>query len=57
MILYLELKYLDTQIKHLDELINDKKVKPYGEELRLYQHTKSIYTDLLERIKSNNYEM
>lgn len=50
------IKYIEDKINYLDGLINDKKVKPYGEEIHLYESGKSIYQDLLERIKSNNYE-
>lgn len=43
--------YLNNQIKHLDNLINKSKPKPYGEELNLYENSKLRYLEILSKIE------
>ena len=43
--------YLNNQIKHLDNLINKSKPKPYGEELNLYENSKLRYLQILSKIE------
>lgn len=50
------IKYLEDKISHVNNLINDKKQRPYGEELHLYESKINAYKDLLEKVKSGKYE-
>ena len=43
--------FLKKQIKHLDNLINKSKPKPYGEELNLYENSKLRYLEILSKIE------
>ena len=42
---------LNDEIKEIDKMINDKKNKPYGEELHLLENSKNRYKDVLKLIK------
>ena len=43
--------YLNKKIKHIDDLINKSKPKPYGEELNLYENSRLRYLEILSKIE------
>lgn len=43
--------YLKEKIKHLDNLINKSKPKPYGTELALYENSKLRYLEIIDKIE------
>ena len=46
--------YLNKKIKHIDDLINKSKPKPYGEELNLYENSRLRYLEILSKIEKSD---